>query len=86
MVKLLLEFGADVGAQDREGRIPFPYVVGSEGSTATVKLLLELGADADARDDDNRPPLSYAAALERGKRGTDVIELLVGSGKGVDCD
>jgi ankyrin repeat protein len=44
MVKLLLEFGANLDAQDKEGRKPLSYAV-HEGNTAMVKFLRELGTE-----------------------------------------
>ena len=48
-VRLLIDYGADVTAQDKTHRTPLHLAVFS-GSTETVQLLIENGADVTAKD------------------------------------
>ena len=55
-VKLLIDYGADVTAQDETLRTPLHLAVFS-GSTKTVQLLIENGADVTAQDRSQKTPL-----------------------------
>ena len=69
VVQKLIEYGADIGAEDEAGRTPL--YDGSEGTfpkdCSVLRLLLEHGADVNARTNAGDMPLHYAsnhAALE----------------------
>ena len=55
-VKLLINHGADVTAQDESFRTPL-HMAASLGSTKTVQLLIEHGADVTAQDRSKKTPL-----------------------------
>ncbi|KAI1339173.1 hypothetical protein F5Y15DRAFT_80694 [Xylariaceae sp. FL0016] len=65
-VEALLAGGADVEAQDREGRSALLYVASErqakrKWTTSTLKLLLDKGADLEVKDHIDRTPLLWAA-------------------------
>ena len=73
VVRLLLERGADVNAQDRHMKTPL-HAATSDGyrwaaephvaSAEVIALLLENGAEVNARDGEKRTPL-HSTALYR---------------------
>lgn len=65
-VRLLIEHGADVTAQDEACVTPL-HLASSKGSVETVQLLIENGADVAARDARNRTPLHLASSIVRTK-------------------
>ena len=68
VLRLLLEHGADMNAQDQIGRTPLHWA----SVIAAVRLLLEHSADVEMKNDDGRTALQEAA-----KNGYDeIVELL----------
>lgn len=64
MIKLLLEHGADVNAQDEKLRSPLILAVHryqKADQEATVRLLLEHGADESLQDDSGKTAMDYAS-------------------------
>ena len=59
IVKLLIDHGADVAAQDETRSTPL-HLAAYCGSTETVLLLIDNSADVTARDRRNRTPLHLA--------------------------
>ena len=71
VLRLLLEHGADVNAQSRDGRTPL-HLASHYGALEVVRLLLEHGADVEAKRYDAKTALQVAA-----DRGHDeVVKLL----------
>src|ERR1700745_800374 len=52
MTELLLQYGGDPNARDRDGRTPLFYGVPGE----TAKLLIDAGADVDTKDYEGNTP------------------------------
>jgi ankyrin repeat protein len=73
--ELLLDYGADVDAEDEHGRTPLSWAAQND-SPKIVRALLENGAKIDSRDSCGRTPLSWAA--EAGN--PDVVDLLLSEG------
>ncbi len=74
-VKRLIEKGADVNAQAREGGTVLMYA-SMEGYTDIVNLLIEAGADINAKDNEGWTALTWAS----GEGHTEVVELLIKKG------
>jgi ankyrin repeat protein len=74
--RMLLEYGANVDAEDACGRTPLFYAVAD--AQETVELLLDCGADVNARDDQGAAPIHEAVL--RGFDGTATVELLMAYG------
>ena len=75
VVRILLEFGADMEAVDCDGARPL-HLAARFGHTAAAQLLLDSGADKEAEDLWARRPLHWAA-----ENGTlKVVEELVEAG------
>lgn len=77
MVRLLLEFGAEVDARDAKGRTPLHFAVGCGGGEEGVQVLLDAGAHVNRGDVVGMTPL-HVAAGSGGEGG--VVGLLVRSG------
>ncbi|XP_013391240.1 ankyrin-1-like [Lingula anatina] len=75
MVKLLLDSGAEVNAENEDGRTPL-YWAAEEGHEDIVKLLLEHGTDPNITNEWGRTPLYWAA--EEGHE--DIVKLLLEHG------
>jgi ankyrin repeat protein len=60
-VRLLIEHGADVSAQDKTYSTPL-HLAASDVSAETVRLLIEHGADVAAKDEGHRTPLHLASS------------------------
>ena len=58
-VRVLVEQGADVHAQDQDGDAPL-HLAARKGHGEVVKVLVELGADTQARDAEGRTPAFYS--------------------------
>ncbi|MHC4198596.1 MAG: ankyrin repeat domain-containing protein [Planctomycetota bacterium] len=87
-VALLLEYGADVGANRTRGHEFTPLHVALVGGSSVrgktieiVRLLIEKGADANARDKRGRTPLHNAAQY----RHPDNVKLLLENGADVNA-
>ena len=61
IVRLLVERGADVTAQDKSFSTPL-HLASSFGTPEIVRLLIERGADITAEDERRRTPLHLASA------------------------
>ena len=57
-VKLLINYGADVTAQDETLRTPL-HLAAFSGRIETVRLLIKHGADVTARDRSQKIPLHF---------------------------
>ena len=62
IVRLLVEHGADVNAQDNDGYTAL-LVAAMLGDVEVVRLLVEHGADVNAQDNDGRTALTYCQTL-----------------------
>ena len=62
VVRLLINYGAEVTAQDENYLTPL-HLVSSSGSAEIVRLLIERGADVTAKDRRHRTPLHLASSL-----------------------
>jgi Ankyrin repeats (3 copies) len=71
VLRLLLEHGADIDAQDEDGWTPL-YSASVRGAVEVVRLLLEHGADVEVKDNAGKTALQEAA--EEGE--DEVVELL----------
>ena len=71
-VKLLINYGADVTAQDETLRTPL-HLAAFSGSTETVRLLIEHGADVSARDRSKKTPLHFASSYVSFRTGSLLI-------------
>ena len=65
IMEILLERGADVKAQTREGKTALMMAAGSPDDAASVKLLLSKGADPWAKDDQGKTAISFARFPEK---------------------
>lgn len=66
MVEFLLEYGADVNAEDSQSRTALHYAVSATNAyrdVDIVELLLEYGAEVDTRDNEGRTPLNRLASV-----------------------
>lgn len=80
VVKLLLDSGAEVNAQDKGGCTALAYAA-SNGLTKAVELLLDRGAEINMKDNDGRTALMMASS-----RGfTEVVRLLLQKGAAVNA-
>jgi ankyrin repeat protein len=76
IVKLLLDYGADLSITHAEtGWTPLGFAV-SEGHIETVKLLLDYGADPDIADTDSWTPLLNASS----EGHVEIVKLLLDNG------
>lgn len=62
VVKLLLEYGADVDALDETSRTPL-HLAATRGNEETARILMGSGADIDAKDGEGITPLRYAVTI-----------------------
>jgi ankyrin repeat protein len=79
MAKLLLDAGAHINQQNKQGRTPL-MLAATNGSSAWTHVLLERGADVSRRDEQSNTALLLAA--DHGYR--DIAELLMQHGADVN--
>ena len=79
IARLLIDRGADVGAQNKHGRTPLHHAC-NYGHPDIVRLLIDRGADIEAMDEDGRTPLQDACYYGR----TDIVQLLIDRGADVN--
>lgn len=83
---MLLEHGANVHAEDNEGRTPLHsegyYEWVSDHSANMIPMLLEHGADVGAEDDEGRTPLHIAVH----RRSVEVVRVLLEHGANVGAE
>jgi ankyrin repeat protein len=84
VVQKLIKYGADISAEDLNGRTPFHLA--SEGfflkDRSVLRLLLERGADINTRGKDGSTPLHFASRF----RSLDVVRLLLDHGADVSTE
>jgi ankyrin repeat protein len=61
IVQLLIDYGADVTAQDGTQTTPL-HLAAFSGSAESVQLLIEYGADVNALDQSSKTPLHLASS------------------------
>lgn len=76
IVKLLLEYGADINAAGSEGYRAFSVAV-HEGHASVAQILLEHGAQVSETDRENWPTPLYWSAIQGYE---DVVRLLLENG------
>ena len=80
ILRVLLEHGANVDAEDDKGRTPL-NVVPDFWSVEIVQVLLEHGARVGAEDNEGRTPLHVAA-----RRSVDILRVLLEHGANVGAE
>jgi len=75
VIQLLLEHGADVNAQAKDGSTPL-HEASRFGTAKTARLLLEHGASVEVKDAQGRTPIQVAST----SRNAEVMELLLEHG------
>lgn len=78
-IDLLVAAGVDVDSRDQEGRTALMNAVLS-GRGEIVARLVHYGADVDLRDKAGQTALVHAATREGGRRGVDIVRLLLDAG------
>ncbi len=76
IVKILLEYGADVNAKREDGFTPLLIALEGKGNTDLVKILLANGADVNAKNEDDKTALQIA----KEKIHIDIAQLLKDAG------
>jgi ankyrin repeat protein len=67
MVRLLLEKGADVNAQNKSGESLLIWMCRDDADPEDIRFLLSRGADVKVADREGITPLMYAAGSGRGE-------------------
>ena len=78
VARFLLEHGADINAQNRQGLTPLHWASNS-GTPEVVRVLLEHGADVEVKDDTGRTALHWTSSSGR----LEVVRLLLEHGADV---
>lgn len=81
ITELLITFGADIKAIDRDGRTPL-HLIASYGNKGAVESIISRGVDVNAKDNDGRTPLQFAVSWGN----EDVVELLISKGADVNTE
>ena len=81
VVKLLLEYGANVNAEDKDGKTVLHFVV-QIGQDKVIQLLLESGANVNAEDNYGKTVLHFA--VEKGQ--DKIFQQLLECGANVDAE
>ena len=81
IAKILLESGANVDAQDSNGRTPLHEACFIEANLEMVQLLLEHHANVNKQTRTRKTPLHYACVYSE---GPDIIEILLENGASVN--
>jgi ankyrin repeat protein len=85
LVELLLKFGADVNAQDKNNVTPL-HLASCKGWLSIARMLLDHGANANAKDDQGQTPLQSLVRHSRDFRsGLDLAQPLLKHGADVNA-
>lgn len=85
IVRLLIEHGADINAQDRKLLTPLHFTSVSENpASEIVKVLIEHGADINALDERKRTPFHLAAYYSLALKG-DIVRQFISHGANIDA-
>ncbi len=74
-MRLLIQYGADPNARDKDGKAPLHYAI-EKGNRDAVLLLMEYNADLNVQDEGDRTPLYWTISYNN----TDIAKLLIFSG------
>lgn len=80
-VKDLISRGADINAQDKDGRTALMYA-SQNGQAGIVRMLVEAKADVNARDKDGATALMFAAE----SNSLDVVQCLIANNADVEAE
>jgi ankyrin repeat protein len=79
VIYVLLEAGAEINEQDRDGRTALIYAASDNSNPRTIYVLLAHGADAKTRDNFGKLAVDYAAE-NAGLKDTDAYKQLEAAG------
>jgi ankyrin repeat protein len=79
VAQVLLEYGADINAQDHFGMTPLHHAC-HRGNKEGVHFLIEHGADINALDNDGQTPMMTAVSQRGDKFANGLVEVLLQSG------